>query len=64
MNTRGSAQILLSAMYNFTFLNYIISWFEVLEVNHAQKYLQIARTSFEQGTAKTQASLAAPRRSS
>lgn len=51
-------------MYNFTFLNHIIFWFEVLEVNHAQKYLQTARTSFEQGTATSQALQAAPRRSS
>jgi hypothetical protein len=47
MNTGGSAQILLSAIYNFTAMNYIIFWFEVLEVNHAQKYLQTARSSFE-----------------
>lgn len=51
-------------MYNFTFLNHIIFWFEVLEINHAQKYLQTARTSFEQGTAASQALQAAPRRSS
>lgn len=64
-NTRGSAQILLSAVYNFTSLKlYYFSGFEVLEVNHAQKYLQTARTSFEQGTAISQASQAAPRRSS
>lgn len=64
MNTRGSAQILLSAIYNFTFLNYIIFWFEVLEVNHAQKYLQRARTSFEPCTATSQALQIVPGRSS
>lgn len=51
-------------MYNFTSLNSIIFWFEVLEVNHAQKYLQTARTSFEQAIATSQASQATPRKSS
>nr|XP_033788702.1 zinc finger MYM-type protein 1-like [Geotrypetes seraphini] len=56
VDTRGSAQILLSAVCDFSFLCYLFFWCEVLhEVYQTQKYLQTAGISLEQCIVKLQA---------
>lgn len=48
LDTRGSAEVTLNAMSDFSFMCYLHLWNEVLqEVNHTQKYLQIEGISFE-----------------
>lgn len=53
IDTRGSAQILLSNVCDFSFLCYLNFWHNILEeVNAAQKYLQIAGLSLEKCVVK------------
>ncbi|XP_063302374.1 zinc finger MYM-type protein 1-like [Pelobates fuscus] len=55
VDTRGSAQMLLSAVCDFSFLCYLSFWCEVLEeVNITQKYLQTVGLTLEKCIVKLQ----------
>ncbi|GBL64575.1 hypothetical protein AVEN_147007-1, partial [Araneus ventricosus] len=48
IETRGAAQTLLPAMFDFSFSCFLCLWNNVFkEVNHVQKYLQILGISFD-----------------
>lgn len=56
LDTRGTAQGLLSAVCNFTFLCYIYFWCNVLEeVNLTQKYLQTKGLTLDKAVTKLEA---------
>ena len=56
IDTRGSSQIFLSAVRDFSFLSYLSFWCEVLEeVDLTQKYLQTVGSSLEKCIVKLQA---------
>ncbi|XP_077341212.1 zinc finger MYM-type protein 1-like [Lithobates pipiens] len=56
VDTRGSAQMLLPAVCDFTFLCYLSFWCDVLgEVNITQKYLQTVGLTLEKCIVKLQA---------
>ncbi|XP_065668003.1 52 kDa repressor of the inhibitor of the protein kinase-like [Hydra vulgaris] len=48
LDTRGAAEVLMTNICNFNFLCFLLLWYHILlEVNHAQKHLQIEGISLE-----------------
>lgn len=53
LDTRGSAQIIMANVCDFTFLAFLRLWTDILEeINHTQRYLQIKGISLDKASNK------------